>query len=452
MRRDQVLKLCLNCALTSDIDFKRKDDQSWTFAGNDYSEGELQATFFALRFKTKDFCDEFKEKINNALVGETKTSVHPTNNDLIKYLMLPEDFFNYEKSTDCSGCIGCNPDTYNFNNSLNTIVEIPLESPLRIITRKMNRGSQDRRVSFKLAEKKENEKVIELFGKSEEGNEGLSSKNTEGPINIFAKFNAENPPISTNIFSNNNFNKENSSIFSSSLNTTPTATSIELLKPDVPSNGSIFGNKTSLSFGSISNGTNIFGGDTKEKTTTFGSAFTETRSFGSNILANVYKKSETPTNIFSSSSSGAFSFAEAAKNLEKQNELKDAKKTDLIPEFLEKSKAFGTFADFASNSNGIDFTVHPGNTSGSFFGLTVKEDIFSTLGKQNNLSAVNVSQNDSETGNADDYDPHYDPIISLPDEIKVSTGEEDEEKLFGERAKLYRYDVTNKEWKERGKC
>lgn len=43
------------------------------------------------------------------------------------------------------------------------------------------------------------------------------------------------------------------------------------------------------------------------------------------------------------------------------------------------------------------------------------------------------------------YDPHYEPIIELPDEIQVSTGEENEQKVFGERAKLYRYDATNKE-------
>jgi len=32
----------------------------------------------------------------------------------------------------------------------------------------------------------------------------------------------------------------------------------------------------------------------------------------------------------------------------------------------------------------------------------------------------------------------------------VSTGEEEETKLFGERATLYRWDASTKEWKERG--
>ena len=45
-----------------------------------------------------------------------------------------------------------------------------------------------------------------------------------------------------------------------------------------------------------------------------------------------------------------------------------------------------------------------------------------------------------ESGHADDYEPDVDfkPIIPLPDLVEVKTGEEEEEKLFGNRAKLYR--------------
>lgn len=46
-------------------------------------------------------------------------------------------------------------------------------------------------------------------------------------------------------------------------------------------------------------------------------------------------------------------------------------------------------------------------------------------------------------------DQEFQPIVSLP-EVEVRTGEEDEEKLFGERAKLYRLDDNSKQWKERG--
>uniref|UniRef100_A0A1B6M3B8 RanBD1 domain-containing protein n=2 Tax=Graphocephala atropunctata TaxID=36148 RepID=A0A1B6M3B8_9HEMI len=63
---------------------------------------------------------------------------------------------------------------------------------------------------------------------------------------------------------------------------------------------------------------------------------------------------------------------------------------------------------------------------------------------------VQVNIVDGGDGDAD-HDPHYDPIISLP-EVAVSTNEEDEVELIKLRAKLYRYDTNENppEWKERG--
>lgn len=94
------------------------------------------------------------------------------------------------------------------------------------------------------------------------------------------------------------------------------------------------------------------------------------------------------------------------------------------------------------------------NASGGFFGLSTRDD-FSNL-MVNKPNSLNGSKTDGVGDNSDrvaedvNYDPHYDPIIALPDEITVTTGEEDEQKLFGDRAKLYRFDAVNKEWKERG--
>ncbi|XP_033828847.1 ran-specific GTPase-activating protein [Periophthalmus magnuspinnatus] len=49
------------------------------------------------------------------------------------------------------------------------------------------------------------------------------------------------------------------------------------------------------------------------------------------------------------------------------------------------------------------------------------------------------------------HDPHYDPIVSLPEQ-DIKTLEEDEEEVFKMRAKLYRFASENEppEWKERG--
>ncbi|KAG0717434.1 E3 SUMO-protein ligase RanBP2 [Chionoecetes opilio] len=50
----------------------------------------------------------------------------------------------------------------------------------------------------------------------------------------------------------------------------------------------------------------------------------------------------------------------------------------------------------------------------------------------------------------DDHDPcpDYKPVVPLPEKVEVRTGEEDEQILFEERAKLFRY--VEKEWRERG--
>ncbi|KAK6636369.1 hypothetical protein RUM43_010029 [Polyplax serrata] len=66
-------------------------------------------------------------------------------------------------------------------------------------------------------------------------------------------------------------------------------------------------------------------------------------------------------------------------------------------------------------------------------------------------AVVDEKNCDNETAEDAEHDPHYDPIISLP-EVVVPTLEEDETVMLCLRAKLYRYDanVSPPEWKERG--
>ena len=61
----------------------------------------------------------------------------------------------------------------------------------------------------------------------------------------------------------------------------------------------------------------------------------------------------------------------------------------------------------------------------------------------------------SEGGKDDEveeYEPNVDfkPVIPLPELVDLKTGEEEEEKMFGDRAKLYRFDKDINQWKERG--
>ncbi|XP_074658273.1 E3 SUMO-protein ligase RanBP2-like [Tubulanus polymorphus] len=78
------------------------------------------------------------------------------------------------------------------------------------------------------------------------------------------------------------------------------------------------------------------------------------------------------------------------------------------------------------------------------------------IGFQEVKSAASPGLNKSGTSDSgdhpDQYEPNVDfkPVIPLPDLVAVETGEENETKLFGERAKLFRYDPETKQWKERG--
>jgi len=75
------------------------------------------------------------------------------------------------------------------------------------------------------------------------------------------------------------------------------------------------------------------------------------------------------------------------------------------------------------------------------------------LFQQSPAKSPGSARKSHSSGHEDDEeyipDQEFQPLVSLP-EVEVKTGEEDEEKLFGERAKLFRMDDESKQWKERG--
>ena len=65
MRRDQVLKLCANHQITTDMSLQPNagSDRSWVWSTHaDFSEGECKAERLAVRFKNEDIARQFKEK------------------------------------------------------------------------------------------------------------------------------------------------------------------------------------------------------------------------------------------------------------------------------------------------------------------------------------------------------------------------------------------------------
>lgn len=119
------------------------------------------------------------------------------------------------------------------------------------------------------------------------------------------------------------------------------------------------------------------------------------------------------------------------------------------------NKPFGAIS-LEQNSTPKPFSLFDSPKPGTPLGSEAAKP-FSFLGSpgtfdfslQNNQSSVNKSRTLSERS-TDSYDPipDFKPIINLPDEVAIMTGEEGEEVLFDARAKLFRF--VSKEWKERG--
>uniref|UniRef100_A0A8C6WF72 RanBD1 domain-containing protein n=1 Tax=Neogobius melanostomus TaxID=47308 RepID=A0A8C6WF72_9GOBI len=50
----------------------------------------------------------------------------------------------------------------------------------------------------------------------------------------------------------------------------------------------------------------------------------------------------------------------------------------------------------------------------------------------------------------DNDDIQFEPVVQMPDKVDLVTGEEDEELLYSQRVKLFRFDTDTSQWKERG--
>lgn len=94
MRREQILKICLNHVLTKDVDYLPKDEKSWLFYVADYSEGQLAHEQFCLRFKNNDIAQDFKDAVSRAVSttavgdGDKGKDVTDNNNNKGKDLLV----------------------------------------------------------------------------------------------------------------------------------------------------------------------------------------------------------------------------------------------------------------------------------------------------------------------------------------------------------------------------
>lgn len=583
MRRDQVLKICLNHALTSEIIYNVKDEKSWQFVVNDFSEGELNLEHFCLRFKSKEVALEFKNAIDNALQGKSvgkneandkkekdeiddvvfvsEIQASKEDKQKAKELMLPENFFTYKTKEPCQGCRGCNdsedssksesnsqsststsetnvaaanksnlptseqkpiasasttkplltnsstpvktmPSIFqsptnslygtpsNFEKTADTsIFRTPLGSAasnMKTPTSATSQSSLDNTFTNKENTFIQKPNIFSGFGGSEQST--LFGTPQNKTTSIFGSSDAQGsvssknsllaPPKLSNINTSNQnesrFNFGQSKFVFSDSNQTPTTTgetgksfnksvlefSAPSMKTDNTKVKSIFGDDKGPEnlFASVNQGS-IFGpgalanSQPKTDTNIFGSAAMS--AFGSISTQNSIFGSG--KSLFGTSNQGGMLSAGGSDNQKKDGPLgagviqKPNDATNNQSEKKEIPLKVDSNLTFAALSSGSGPAFNMKTTQPDFKWEGAGQQLFNAKPNKNSGDkSKNESGVDDDAVAEEEYDPHYEPIVPLPEKIVVTTGEEDEEKMFGERCKLYRYDDKSREWKERG--
>ncbi|TRY91680.1 hypothetical protein DNTS_003335, partial [Danionella cerebrum] len=147
----------------------------------------------------------------------------------------------------------------------------------------------------------------------------------------------------------------------------------------------------------------------------------------------------------------AGSAADLLKNIadlhnEKERGDSDPASVENNPLISGKTNTF-SFADLAlSSQGGFQF----GQRDPSFRGFTgAGEQLFS--GARSSTAIAEAGDPDEDLYRTEDTDDiQFEPVVQMPDRVDLVTGEEDEQVLYSQRVKLFRFDSESSQWKERG--
>ncbi|ROT74978.1 hypothetical protein C7M84_006511 [Penaeus vannamei] len=226
-----------------------------------------------------------------------------------------------------------------------------------------------------------------------------------------------------------------------------------------PNSPSLFGGS------SATNSPSIFGGSaTSSSTSTFG-GFTATTTTASSSPSIFSSSSVTSSaSIFGGTVSGSIFGGAAGSAGGLFGNAKTSGSPSMFGNAVATSTENTTSSSTTKSTEGSLFsTISSGNMLS--FGDLASQSNESGFGQKNTVAADAVwaakgqpvfGKSPKKTGDDDDdvvendHDPHFEPVVPLPDLVEVKTGEEDLEVIFSNRGKLYRYDSGSKQWKERG--
>uniref|UniRef100_A0A8C5FUD8 E3 SUMO-protein ligase RanBP2 n=1 Tax=Gadus morhua TaxID=8049 RepID=A0A8C5FUD8_GADMO len=123
----------------------------------------------------------------------------------------------------------------------------------------------------------------------------------------------------------------------------------------------------------------------------------------------------------------------------------DGTKEEEIALFTGRQDAF-SFEDLATSPEDFQF----GQNNPTFKGFSrAGENLFSSnQGSPSMVDSLAAQEEEDKTEENDDV--KFEPVIQLPEKVDLVTGEEEEQVLYSQRVKLFRFDTGLSQWKERG--
>uniref|UniRef100_A0AAX7SCS1 E3 SUMO-protein ligase RanBP2 n=1 Tax=Astatotilapia calliptera TaxID=8154 RepID=A0AAX7SCS1_ASTCA len=108
-----------------------------------------------------------------------------------------------------------------------------------------------------------------------------------------------------------------------------------------------------------------------------------------------------------------------------------------------------SFADLAKSAGG---NFQFGTKDPEFKGFSgAGEQLFTSFqATPTKTEASNELEDDDMYKTEENDDIQFEPVIQMPEKVDLVTGEEDEQVLYSQRVKLFRFDVGTSQWKERG--
>ncbi|GFQ79981.1 e3 SUMO-protein ligase RanBP2 [Trichonephila clavata] len=418
MRREQVLKVCANHYITADMEIYplKNSDRAWTWVAQDFADEELRPEHFCIRFKTAELAAAFKaafvKAINISKESETKniSTSHATVSDNTTTLksfgtkFLPKAgswscptcyVSNAADKSLCEACETKNPALQSFTGNsvscaVSSLLPVGENSAVSSVT------SKEKPFTFVLP------------GQFQSNTNILSSKTTvtvasSTPKNFFGGFTFSSSPTIRETESPEAKDRE-ILVVSTKAKNGPQVTKINSTSSSPFSQFSFAKSPTSSVTVQVTDNTRTVTAN-DGKATLFGNLFPKP-------FSTVVTSTSVQSNTISSSNS-----------LSKMQAMVET----IAPTYTFDSKE--AFKNAGPASESVKKTPDPSSNS------TVSS----------NISKLS-------DGSPEEFEPtaEFKPVVPLPALVEIKTGEEKEEILFEERAKLFRYDSQSKEWKERG--